>query len=122
MEKRKTTMRRCLRLLCLWLMFAGLTASAQPAPSVVVDINGSGVTVAPTIHGLFFEDINYGADGGLYAELVQNRSFEHRETLYSWSENKPGGAQGQISIQSETPLNEHNRNFLRLEVAQSGES
>jgi len=33
---------------------------------------------------VFFEDINYGADGGLYAELVQNRSFEHQEHLYAW--------------------------------------
>ena len=33
-------------------------------------------SIQPTMYGLFFEDINYGADGGLYAELIKNRSFE----------------------------------------------
>ncbi|MDR0393726.1 MAG: alpha-L-arabinofuranosidase, partial [Tannerella sp.] len=44
----------------------------------VFDINlkKTGADIAPTMYGLFFEDINYAADGGLYAEKVKNRSFE----------------------------------------------
>ena len=33
--------------------------------------------ISPNLFGIFFEDINYAADGGLYAELIQNRSFEY---------------------------------------------
>ena len=41
--------------------------------------------VSPTMYGLFFEDINFGADGGLYAELVKNRSFEFTQNLMGWN-------------------------------------
>ena len=44
--------------------------------------------VAPTMWGLFFEDINFGADGGLYAELVKNRSFEFPIAMMGWNEER----------------------------------
>ena len=43
--------------------------------------NKKGVDVNPDMIGLFFEDINYGADGGLYAELLENRSFDFFPTM-----------------------------------------
>src|SRR5688572_32913194 len=48
-------------------------------------------SVSPTMWGMFFEDINYGADGGLYAELVKNRSFEFFQTLMGWNQYKNDG-------------------------------
>ena len=52
----------------------------------VLDINTKkvGAEVQPTMYGLFFEDINYAADGGLYGELVKNRSFEFPQSLMGW--------------------------------------
>jgi alpha-L-arabinofuranosidase len=97
-----------------------LAAPAQPA-SITVQADAPGTAVASTLHGLFFEDINYAADGGLYAELIQNRSFEHREPLYGWSPVARGGAQGHLTVESEAPLNANNRNFLRIHVATPGE-
>ena len=44
----------------------------------------TGSPIQPTMYGLFFEDINYGADGGLYAELIKNRSFEFPQSLMCW--------------------------------------
>ena len=41
-----------------------------------VDASREGVTVSPTLYGLFYEEINHAGEGGLYAELIQNRSFE----------------------------------------------
>lgn len=41
-----------------------------------IDVQKTGAPIQSTMYGIFFEDINYGADGGLYAELVKNRSFE----------------------------------------------
>ena len=41
----------------------------------------TGAPILPTMYGLFFEDINFGADGGLYAEMIKNRSFEFEHPL-----------------------------------------
>ncbi len=60
------------------LMVASFGLHAQPAahPTVTIDIAHPGATVSPRLYGIFFEEINHAGDGGLYAELVQNRSFE----------------------------------------------
>ena len=50
----------------------------------VIRADRPGATVQPTMYGLFFEDINYAADGGLYAEMVKNRSFEFPQPLMGW--------------------------------------
>ena len=96
--------------------FNGRAAQAR----VTVDVNSPGQAVPPTLHGLFFEDINYGADGGLYAELVQNRSFEGREPLYAWSVVTNPGAKGRLMVESESPLNANNLHFLRIHVVNPG--
>ena len=59
---------------CAWM---ATTASAQ----VVIDVDAAkrGPKIRPTHYGIFFEDINHAADGGLYAELIRNRSFEDGE-------------------------------------------
>ncbi|MBQ3631445.1 MAG: carbohydrate binding domain-containing protein [Prevotella sp.] len=64
------------------LASAAMTASAQH----VMDVNTKkvGATIQPTMYGLFFEDINFAADGGLYAELVKNRSFEFAQPFMGW--------------------------------------
>ena len=41
-----------------------------------LDVSKPGISISPTHYGIFFEDINHAADGGLYAELIRNRSFE----------------------------------------------
>jgi alpha-L-arabinofuranosidase len=94
---------------------------AAESARITVQTGQPGPLVSPTLHGLFFEDINYGADGGLYAELVQNRSFEDGEPLYAWSEAANPGAQGRLTIESESPLNPNNPHFLRIQVDHPGE-
>ena len=76
----KTNMRKLTTLL---LLAAALTATAQ---THVLDVNTQklGAPVQPTMYGIFFEDINYAADGGLYAEMVKNRSFEFDQPLMGW--------------------------------------
>ncbi len=54
--------------------------------TMIVDVNNQGKVVEPTLYGIFFEDINFAADGGLYAELIKNRSFEFYEPMMGWSE------------------------------------
>jgi hypothetical protein len=88
--------------------------------TIEVDATAPGVAVSPTLLGIFFEDINYAADGGLYAELVQNRSFEHGEKLYAWKEVKGGGS-GETSVATEKPVHVNNPNYLRLMINSAGE-
>ena len=66
--------------------------------------------------GAFFEDINFAADGGLYPELVKNRSFEFTEPLYAWRRVWRDGADGELTIRSDAPLNAQNPHYLRLRV------
>ncbi|MDP4278368.1 MAG: hypothetical protein Q8914_12155, partial [Bacteroidota bacterium] len=54
-------------------------AVSSPKEKVVIDLQNKGASVSPSMYGAFFEEINHAGDGGLYAELVQNRSFEETE-------------------------------------------
>lgn len=104
------------RVLAASLLVAALaaTAAAEPTVKISVDAGASGTPVPPTLHGIFFEDINYGADGGLYAELVENRSFEHRDRLYGWKLARSNENLGSVKVEEEAPLNANNPHFARI--------
>lgn len=80
-----------------------------------VQVGQPGHRVAPTLWGIFFEDINLSADGGIYPELVRNRSFEDAETPEHWSLVTAGGASA-MRVDNGQPLNPFNRRSLRLRV------
>jgi alpha-L-arabinofuranosidase len=101
------------------LLSVALHAAEIPV-RVNVDLDHPSHAVSPMLHGVFFEDINYGADGGLYAELVQNRSFEHAEHEFAWG-TVARNAQGSVTIETDTPLNSKNPHFARLEVREPGD-
>src|SRR5687768_16577350 len=73
-----------------FLVLTGILVSFSVSAqiSLVVDVDKPTAEVQPTMWGIFFEDINFGADGGLYAELVKNRSFEFDTPLMGWREQK----------------------------------
>ncbi len=107
------------------LVALGFTAAAVGVHAtevrVRVDARAPGIAVAPTMHGLFFEDINHAADGGLYGELIENRSFEHANRLHAWREIRRGAARGQLAIHGGDGLHANNPNYLRLLVELPGE-
>ena len=90
----------------LCLLAGWLTASAQ-TPVFEVNTKKLGAPVQPTMYGIFFEDINYAADGGLYAEMVKNRSFEFPQRLMGWR------AYGKVDIKNDGPF-ERNPHYVRL--------
>ncbi len=94
------------KLTTLLLLAASLTATAQ---THVMDVNTKklGAPVQPTMYGIFFEDINYAADGGLYAEMIKNRSFEFPQHLMGWR------AYGNFEVKDDGPF-ERNPHYLRL--------
>jgi len=65
-------------------MFALINLSFTDNPPVIVDVDHARSAVQPTMWGIFFEDINMGADGGIYAELIKNRSFEFFNPKMGW--------------------------------------
>src|SRR3954469_20463359 len=72
------------KVLIVTLLFSFSCVHAQK--KLTVFANKIVAPVSPTMWGIFFEDINFGADGGLYAELVKNRSFEFNMPLAGWTE------------------------------------
>ena len=97
------------KILTLCLLAVSLSASAQ---THVLDVNTKklGAPVQPTMYGIFFEDINYAADGGLYAEMVKNRSFEFPQRLMGWR------AFGQFDVKDDGPF-ERNPHYVRLKYS-----
>ena len=91
---------------CALALVSCLSLSAQ---SHMMEVNTKklGAPVQPTMYGLFFEDINYAADGGLYGELVKNRSFEFPDHLMGWE------AFGDFEIEDDGPF-ERCPHYLRL--------
>ena len=75
---------------------------------LVVHADKPGAEIRPTMYGLFFEDINYAADGGLYAEMVKNRSFEFPQRLMGWS------TFGNVSVRDGGPFS-RNPHYVHLE-------
>ena len=62
---------RCLSVLTGWLY-----SNAQQRATITIDASKKEAAVSPTLHGIFFEEISHAGEGGLYAELIQNRGFE----------------------------------------------
>src|ERR1700760_1310269 len=113
--------------LFLALVPTGLISQSNPSAAVIsVDVAHPGAAISPTMFGIFFEDINFGADGGLYPELVKNRSFEFQEPLTGWHEVmglSPKGIdnpKGELSIRTDDPLNESNPHHLRVRAYEPG--
>ena len=124
---------------------ASLVSQAGPA-AITVDLARPAHRVPDTLWGIFFEEINHAGEGGLYGELVQNRDLEaailpegwraegqnvftprgwradrwFTNDLPGWSLVTEGGAQGEITLESGSPLNDRNPHSLRLTVRNPG--
>lgn len=77
--------------------------------------------VSDMLTGIFFEDINHGADGGLYGELVENRSFEFKNSMDSWLLDKKGQSQGEVAIKKDSPLNSNNPTYVEINSTSEGD-
>lgn len=75
---------------------------------MTVDVAKPTAKIQPTMYGIFFEDINFGADGGLYAELVKNRSFEFPQSFVGWI------PFGNVTVLSEKPSFDRNPHYVRI--------
>lgn len=120
-----------MKMVLVTLLFAGrlvpVAMAADQPVTLTVQADAPGKPISPDLFGVFFEDINYAADGGLYAELIQNRSFEYSMTeqpdwnnLTAWEFQKRGG-QGSVALEYALPLHANNPHYVRLEVEKAGD-
>lgn len=86
---------------------AAVASGAMAANTLTVQVNKPGAKVPDTMYGIFFEDINYAADGGLYAEMVKNRSFEFPQSLLGWT------TFGKVEVKDDGPF-DRNPHYVRM--------
>lgn len=94
-----------------FVALAIITSSLQSMAqlrSMTVDTRQTVTPIPPTLWGIFFEDINFAADAGLYAELVENRSFEYPQHLMGWQ------TMGNVSIKDDKPAFDRNPHYASL--------
>jgi len=104
-------------------------SASKPEPTATISIDVTkGKKISDHLFGVFFEDLNYAADGGLYAELIQNRSFEYAPAdrkgwnpLTAWEYTTNGFGYGTISVETTSPLNGNNPHYVVLNVEDEGQ-
>jgi alpha-L-arabinofuranosidase len=106
-------MRNAYNLLFLSFFLFQILGKTQNPGELVFNLNTAqpGAAIQSTMYGVFFEDINFGADGGLYAELIKNRSFEFNQPLVGWL---PFGA---VNIASKNPAFSRNPHYVQISYA-----
>ena len=90
------------------------------AADITVHLDRPGAAIRPTLYGAFFEDINRAGDGGLYAELVQNRSFEDNASLIAWTPLTNANAVATFELDKSAPLNPNNPTSLKIRIESAG--
>lgn len=95
-------------LIMVAICLVGSISAQQQNMDLVVNIKKQGAPIQSTMYGLFFEDINFGADGGLYAELIKNRSFEFPQSLMGWN------SFGKVEVRNDGAPFERNPHYVRL--------
>jgi alpha-L-arabinofuranosidase len=102
-----------------------ITVSVQPTLTIYTQDQGEELG---DLFGIFFEDLNHAVDGGLYAELVQNRSFEfdpidraEYHALTAWEKIERGGGKAEITVEDSHPLNPRNLNYAVIDMISDGD-
>ncbi len=102
------------RIIFFSFLFFCVTSFAQKKITVFAD--KAVTTISPTMWGVFFEDINFAADGGLYAELVKNRSFEFPMPLMGWKESRSSYQKGKTLIINHSNENANNSRYANVSI------
>ncbi len=91
---------------------------APPAPgALTVHVDRPGHPISPMLYGLMTEEISHSYDGGLYAELIQNRAFQDAKTPVHWALVRDGGGTGTMALDTAQPLSAALPTSLRLDIA-----
>ena len=113
----KMNSRTILNLFLLLIILSATSASAQSTATVTIQANQPGAVVSSNLFGIFFEEINFAGEGGIYAEMVRNRAFYTATNANFWSLVTTGTATGTMSVDPTQPLNTNIVNSLKLTMA-----
>ncbi len=130
------------------VLMATLMSACPCVGQITITVDGSAprTAISPTLYGIFTEEINHAFEGGMYAEMVQNRDFEANDLpegarwagnlirtkadwqerkgtgneLWAWSLDERGGALGRKTLTVEHPLSEQNPHSIRIDVEKLG--
>ena len=110
------------KMVCAVAAFAA-ASFGQAVCTLHVNTADTPYNISPTLWGIFFEEISNAGEGGLYGELIQNRSFEDdQSTPVHWSISKSGTAAATMALESAGMLNTYQKRALRLVITQVGTS
>ena len=112
MLRRKLTRGSAIWISALQLGFCGPGLFNAGASTMRMAVDKPGHAISPTLYGIFFEDINCSADGGLYAELVRNRNFEDSDNPDYWKSLTSDGGDVTLSIDTSQPVSRKNPRSL----------
>lgn len=99
---------------------AAESSSEKPSSQIAVHVGKPGAEVSPYLWGIFFEDINLSADGGIVPERVRNRSFEDGGRVDPWYAIAEGGAKVEMAIESDKPVTPKNPHALKVTISNAG--
>ncbi|MCL5096899.1 MAG: alpha-L-arabinofuranosidase [Candidatus Omnitrophica bacterium] len=116
MKKRGSIFRMAYPAGILLAVSCAIETAASTDARISIQADQPGTKISPLLWGIFFEDINHSADGGIYPEQVRNRSFEDSDQPDHWALETTGSAAGEMAIDSSKPLNPLNRRGLRLKI------
>lgn len=104
-----------------WTLMLALSAAplarSQSVATVSIQVNQPGPVVSSNLFGIFFEEINFAGEGGLYGEMDRNRAFYSPATPYYWTMATQGTAAGTMTVDPTQPLNTNIPNSLKLTMS-----
>src|SRR5215203_4703046 len=103
-------------LLTILLSFICSTGYAQTPIAININISTDLGNINPNMYGVFFEDINLGADGGIYAELIKNRSFEFFKPMMGWTIDRKNPNEGDILVINRMEETPSNPRYIRVKL------
>lgn len=108
--------KRTFLLICAVSAFTAVYGQNKAEQTYTITADKIKAAIQPTMYGIFFEDINMAADGGVYAELVKNRSFEFAMPLAAWTEHKKDNGDGRTEVINRAVERPDNAHFIKTYI------
>ena len=109
-------MKKLIVLLTIQLLVICFACYSQSPINITINASKDLGKINPNMYGVFFEDINLGADGGIYAELIKNRSFEFFKPLMGWTISRKQPNEGDILVLNRAEEMPENPRFIRIKL------
>jgi alpha-L-arabinofuranosidase len=114
LDRSKAKMKKLSSIICIACVLFSVKGYGQATANVSIQVNRPGAVVSSNLFGIFFEEINFAGEGGLYAEMVRDRAFYDPTNADYWTFVTEGTATGTMTVDPTQPLNTNIVNSLKL--------